>query len=55
MPRILTEQGAGFREQLSVAVVEDASEILSQLQMLDLIFSNRDVSGPERDDSTAAH
>lgn len=45
---VLTEQGGGFREQVSVAVVEDASEILSQLQMLDLILSDGDVSGPER-------
>lgn len=44
---VLTEQSAGFREQVSVAVVEDASEVLSQLQMLDLILSDGDVSGPE--------
>ena len=46
--RVLTEQGGGYREQVSVAAVEDASEVLSQLQMLDLILPDGDVSGPER-------
>lgn len=49
----LTQQGAGLGEHVSVALVEDASEILSELQVLDLIFSHGDVSGPERDDSKA--
>lgn len=45
--RVLTEESARFGEQVAVAVVEDASQVLSQLQMLDLILSDRDVSGPE--------
>lgn len=43
----LTEQGAGFGEQLSEAAVEDAGQVLSQLQVLDLILADGDVGGPE--------
>lgn len=50
----LTEQRSGLREQLSVAAVEDASQILSQLQMLDLVLSDGNVSGSARIDTFAS-
>lgn len=53
--RDLTEQGAGFREQLSEAAVEDASQILSQLQVLDLILPDGNVGGPERWNTQIGH
>lgn len=50
---VLTEQGAGLREDgVAVASVEDASQILSQLQMLDLVLSDGDVRGPESTSTT---
>lgn len=51
----LTEQRSGLREQLSVAAVEDAREILSQLQMLDLILSDGNVRGSAGTDTFASN
>lgn len=50
----LTEQCSGLGEQLSIAAVEDAREILSQLQMLDLILSDGNVRGSAGIDTFAS-